>query len=88
MTFPKELLNTTLHILGGILVTYIMVPEATIWVIITVMLGFGAARELIQTIRGKQQPWWIMTIDTLGWVLGGLIWFWLRSHFGIDADTI
>jgi hypothetical protein len=79
ITIGSEILNTSLHILGGGLISYAMVPLSPWWIILLVPGAFGGIREYLQYERNKEQPWWIIVVDILGWIVGGAIYIGCRS---------
>lgn len=88
ITFKRELLNTTLHIIGGAVFAYILVPVYSVWIIVLSNIVLGGLREFLQLKRAKLQPWWITILDISGWVIGGLIWYFVRNYFVINADVL
>lgn len=83
----REAVNTLGHILGGAAICYGFLPFAPLWVLILCMGAAGGLREYIQYLRKhKNGPFgWTKYWDTLGWVLGALL-YWLFKSLGLDAD--
>lgn len=86
--FWREVLNSTLHILVGAIISHTFLAYLSISYILIILLLLGIGREYWQYKRGKIQPLWIQCIDAAGFVLGGLIWYLLVSHFGINVDLL
>jgi len=84
----KEIKNTLWHIAGGALIAYALVPVYGLWIMILVTFLFGAVRELLQFLRGKEQAFYIIVVDVLSWVVGCLLWFFVRNYFNINADIL
>ena len=84
----REIWNTLLHILIGAVIAYVIVPTYDFWVISLAMFGVGAIRELLQFIRKKKQPLYIHIIDAAGFMLGGWVWYFIRTVFNINADAL
>lgn len=84
----KEILNFLLHVLvGGIVAHTFLVYLPLVWIIILLII-IGAGREIWQNLKGKKQPWWISTIDSLSFGLGGYLWWLIINHFNINAGFL
>jgi hypothetical protein len=88
IVLKREVINSSLHIVGGAFLAFILVPVYPIYVMILANLLFGSLREYFQYRRKKVQPLYIIIIDVMGWVIGGLIWFFVRNYFQINADIL
>jgi len=86
--FWREVLNSFLHIVVGAVVAHTFLAYLPLWALLTILLVIGAGREYWQYRRGKRQPWWIHLNDTLTLALGGLIWYLVITHFGINVDIL
>lgn len=86
--FWREVLNNTLHIIVGAVLAHTFLAYLPIWAILFILLLLGAGREYWQHARGKIQPWWIHTIDTLTLMLGGLIWYIIIISYHINIDLL
>ena len=86
--FKREVLNSTLHIIAGALLSFILVPVYSIWIVSITNFVFGSLREYLQFERDKIQPFYIIVIDVMGWVVGGLLWFFIRNYFNINVDLL
>lgn len=76
----KELFNTLGHILGGYLISYLLLPNANLLVLVLLISSFGSIREHIQDLRGHlNNPVWIKYIDTLGWTIGSILYFFIKK---------
>jgi len=86
--FWREVLNSTLHILVGAILAHTFLAYLPLGFILYILFLLGIGREYWQYMRGKDQPWWIHLIDASGFVLGGLIWYLIITHFGINIDLL
>lgn len=86
--FYREVINSTLHILGGVLISFIMVPMSSVVTVVVFATAFGSLREYLQFVRGKHQPLYIMIIDILGWSIGAVLWIFIKNYFNINADIL
>ena len=86
--FGREIINTSLHIIVGGIIAHTFLPYLPIIWIIIILLLLGAGREYWQHIRGKIQPLYIHIIDAIGFPIGGLIWWLITMHFGINVDVL
>lgn len=84
----REIINGILHLIVGAIVAHTFLAYLPIIYILLILLLMGAVREYWQYRRGKEQPWWIHTIDTITIALGGLIWFLVIINFGINVDIL
>ena len=75
-----------LHIISGGDLCYILIPKAELWIMVLFIAGFSALREHIQSLRKHAQQSYHKYTDTLGWVIGALIYYYLRENHGLDAD--
>ena len=86
--FWREVLNTLLHIFVGMVIAHTFLPYLAVWWIVPILLLLGAGREYWQHKRGKIQPLYIHIIDAVGFAFGGLLWWVLITHFGINVDLL
>ena len=82
------MIHDILHVIAGGCLCYILIPTAELWILVLFTSGFSALREHIQQISNRQhkQEYYHKFTDTLGWVLGSLIYYFLRKYCGLDAD--
>ena len=86
--FKREIWNTILHIVLGIVLAYVFIPQSQLLTIILFTTICGIFREALQYIRKKIQPLYIQIIDVFGFTVGGLLWFLIRTWFNINADIL
>ena len=79
--------NDILHLIAGVLVCYIFIPKAELWVLVFFTTGLSALREHIQGLRNHKQDFYRKFTDTLGWTAGSIIYYILREYYGLDADN-
>ena len=84
----REIINNLLHLIVGAVVAHVFLAYLPLWALLGILLLLGAGREYWQHARGKIQPWWIHTIDTVTLALGGLVWFLLITYFNINVDIL
>lgn len=84
----REIINNLLHLIIGAAVAHTFLAYLPVWLILAVLLLAGAGREYWQHARGKIQPWWVHTIDTVTIALGGLIWWLIITHFNVNIDLL
>ena len=86
--FWREVWNSFLHILVGAVLAHTFLAYLPLWAILIILFVLGAGREYWQHRRGKLQPWWIHLNDVLTLMLGGLVWYLIVTHFGINVDIL
>jgi len=86
--FWVEVRNTLLHILMGGLVAHTFLPYLSMWWIVIILFILGGGREIWQQLRGKIQPWWISTVDSISFSLGGYIWWLIITGYNINVDFL
>ena len=79
--------NDILHVIAGVLLCYLFIPKAELWVLIFFTTGISALREHIQGLRNHKQVFYRKFTDTLGWTAGSIIYYILREYYGLDADN-
>lgn len=87
--YKKEYIFDDLgHVIAGIVLCYLTIPTADCWTLVLFCLGYGALREHIQELRKHPQKEWMKYTDTIGWGIGGLVYWILKKHNKIlDADN-
>lgn len=87
--FKDEAINTLGHFAGGYILCYAFVPREALWVLLTFTFLAGALRELWQFYRGSRRMYprkfWIKVMDTAGWVVGALIYYFIRLQWGFGG---
>lgn len=76
------------HVLLGGVLCYAFIPTAELWILVVFAAACGAVREHIQSLRDHPQIWWHQYTDTVGFVVGALIYWYLRGYAGLDADYV
>ena len=79
--------NDILHVIAGVLLCYLFIPKAELWVLVCFTTGLSALREHIQGLRNHKQHFYRKFTDTLGWTAGSIIYYILREYYGLDADN-
>lgn len=88
ITLKGELWNGFLHVTFAFVCAYVLVPTYSYLVISLTMLSIGAAREVLQFLRKKEQPFYIHVLDAIGFLLGGSLWYLVRILFDIKPDIL
>lgn len=83
-----EIRNFLLHILVGGIIAHTFIPYLDLFWIILILCVLGILREVWQNIRGKIQPWWMSTIDSFSFGLGGYIWWLIVTYYNINVDLL
>ena len=79
--------NDILHVIAGVLLCYLFIPKAELWVLVFFTTGLSALREHIQGLRDHKQQIYRKYSDALGWTAGSIIYYILREYYGLDADN-
>ena len=79
--------NDILDVIAGVLLCYLFIPKAELWVLVLFTTGLSALREHIQGLRNHKQHFYHKFTDTLGWTAGSIIYYILREYYGLDADN-
>ena len=86
-TFKKELIDGILHIIGGGLISYTLLPKAELWILLLVTGAYGAIREHMQQLRKHNNGhYYKKYTDTLEWMVGSMLYYFYGKKY-IDADT-
>ena len=74
------------HVFFSIVFCYLMIPTASLWILVLFSSTVGALREYIQILRGHPQEHWEQYADTLHWTIGSFIYYYLRKKGFLNAD--
>lgn len=86
--FWREVWNSLLHILIGMALAHVFLSPLPLWAIIVILLVLGIGREYWQYKRNKIQPLYIQIIDSIGFSIGGIIWWLIINQYNIQVDLL
>lgn len=80
------MLNDILHIFTGGWLCFSLIPTAELWIMVLFIGGISGLREHIQSLRIHPQKVYHKYTDTLGWIIGSVIYYFLRKYNYVDPD--
>jgi len=86
MTLLNHIIDLIGHLICSVAICYLMIPTASLWILMLFSSTVGALREHIQILRGHQQKSWEQYVDTLHWSIGSLIYYYIREKGIINPD--